>query len=72
MSWNVENLFDVGAEDGPETQAQLTAKVESLRAVIDVQRPHVLALREVGSENALARLQAVSTMAIPVPGGCRP
>ena len=65
MSWNVENLFDVGAEDGPETQAQLTAKVESLRAVIDVQRPHVLALQEVGSENALARLRAASTLAMP-------
>ena len=42
MSWNVENLFDVGAEDGPETETELKAKLESLRSVIDEQRPHVL------------------------------
>jgi len=28
MSWNVENLFDVGAEDGPDTQAELNAKID--------------------------------------------
>jgi len=53
MSWNVENLFDVGAEDGPETETELKAKLESLRSVIDEQRPHVL-----GSESALGKLQA--------------
>lgn len=37
MTWNVENLFDVGDDDGPETQAQLTAKLKSLAAVIDDQ-----------------------------------
>ena len=57
MTWNVENLFDVGAEAGPETQAQLAAKIESLRAVIDAQAPHIVALQEIGSESALARLQ---------------
>lgn len=40
MSWNIENLFDVGDDDGPETAAQLNSKIESLRAVIDAQRPH--------------------------------
>jgi hypothetical protein len=50
MTWNVENLFDVGDDDGPKTQAQFGAKIESLRAVIDAQQPHVLALQEVGSE----------------------
>lgn len=33
MTWNAENLLDVGDADGPETQAQLAAKIESLRAV---------------------------------------
>ena len=65
MTWNVENLFDVGDEDGPETQAQLKAKIESLRAVIDAQRPHVLALQEIGSESALGRLQAALTTPMP-------
>ncbi len=46
MSWNVENLFDVGDDDGPDTQAQFAAKIESLRAIIDAQKPHVLALQE--------------------------
>ena len=58
MTWNVENLFDVGDDDGPKTQTQFAAKIESLRAVIDAQRPHVLTLQEVGSESALTKLQA--------------
>jgi hypothetical protein len=57
MTWNVENLFGVGDTDGPETEAALAAKIESLRAVIDAQRPHVLALQEIGREEALQRLQ---------------
>jgi predicted extracellular nuclease len=57
MTWNVENPFDVGDEDGPETQAEFTARIESLRAVIGAQRPHVLALWEIGSESALGRLR---------------
>ena len=48
--WNVENLFEVGDEDGPDTQAELKAKIESLRSVIDLQKPHVLGLQEIGSE----------------------
>ena len=39
MTWNVENLFDVRDDDGPKTQAQFAAKIESLRAVIDAQQP---------------------------------
>ena len=31
MSWNVENLFDVGDDHGPDTQAELNAEIESLR-----------------------------------------
>jgi endonuclease/exonuclease/phosphatase family metal-dependent hydrolase len=65
MTWNVENLFDVGDEDGPETNDQLNDKIESLRAVIDDQKPHVLALQEIGSENALVRLQAALDLPMP-------
>lgn len=65
MSWNVENLFDVGQDAGPETQAQLNAKIASLSAVIDAQEPHVVALQEIGSESALARLQAALTKPLP-------
>ena len=39
MTWNVENPFDVGDEDGPDTQAQLTAKIRSLAAVVGVAPP---------------------------------
>ena len=65
MSWNVENLFDVGDEDGPDTQAELKAKIESLRSVIDEQKPHVLGLQEIGSETALGRLQAALKTPMP-------
>jgi predicted extracellular nuclease len=58
MSWNVENLFDVGDDDGPNTQAQLKAKIASLAAVVNERRPHVLGLQEIGSESALGKLQA--------------
>jgi endonuclease/exonuclease/phosphatase family metal-dependent hydrolase len=65
MTWNVENLFDVGDEDGPDTQAELKAKVESLRSVIDEQKPHVLGLQEIGSESALGKLQAALKTPMP-------
>jgi hypothetical protein len=43
----------------------LTAKIESLRAVIDAQQPHVLTLQEVGSESALGKLQAALLYKLP-------
>jgi hypothetical protein len=55
MTWNVENLFDVGDVDGPSTNSELDDKIDSLRAVIDAEAPHVLALQEIGSENALGQ-----------------
>ena len=45
MTWNVENLFDIGDEDGPETQAELNAKLDSLASLINEQEAHVLARR---------------------------
>jgi hypothetical protein len=65
MTWNVENLFGVGDADGPATEAALAAKIESLRAAIDAQRPHVLALQEIGREEALQRLQQALTVPMP-------
>jgi endonuclease/exonuclease/phosphatase family metal-dependent hydrolase len=65
MTWNVQNLFDTGNEDGPDAQDKLAAKIESLRAVIDQHNPHVVALQEVGGEQALERLQAVLTIPMP-------
>jgi hypothetical protein len=65
ITWNVENLFDVGDDDGPKTQAQFGAKIESLRAVIDAQQPHVLALQEAGSECALGKLRAAPEHKLP-------
>ena len=69
MTWNVENLFGVGDADGPATEAAFAAKIESLRAVIDAQRPHVLALQEIGREDALATAAAGSHAADAVPAG---
>ena len=44
MTWNVQNLFPVGAEDGPDTTAEFAAKLASLAAVIDVTRPSLIRL----------------------------
>lgn len=57
MTWNVQNLFEVGEDDGPDTVAEFEAKVASLVAVIDQAQPHVLALQELGPEPALIALQ---------------
>jgi len=58
MTWNVENLFVPGDGEGPESGAAYRAKLASLAAVIDEARPHVLALQEVGSSEALRGLQS--------------
>lgn len=57
MTWNVQNLFEVGAEDGPDSQADFNVKIASLVAVINDTRHHVLALQELGPEPALIALQ---------------
>jgi endonuclease/exonuclease/phosphatase family metal-dependent hydrolase len=65
MTWNLQNLFEAGAPDGPKTQAQFDAKIASLAAVINGFAPHVAALQEVGSESALAVLQAALSPKLP-------
>ncbi len=65
MTWNVQNLFNVGHDSGPDTTAELNAKITALANVIDDAEPHVLALQEVGDDRALARLQAALSHEMP-------
>jgi endonuclease/exonuclease/phosphatase family metal-dependent hydrolase len=53
MTWNLENLFEVGSASGPDTPAQYAQKLESLAAVILNLDPDVLAVQEVGSMASL-------------------
>ena len=55
MNWNVQNLFLPDHEDGPDDLVTFQYKLASLDALIDQERPHVLALQEVGSDDALAQ-----------------
>jgi endonuclease/exonuclease/phosphatase family metal-dependent hydrolase len=65
MTWNVQNLFLPSHNDGPDDQATFQRKLASLTAVIDQERPHVLALQEVGPNGALGHLQAALTHRMP-------
>ena len=56
MTWNVENLFEAGAESGPATPEEYQAKLASLAAVILELDPDVLAVQEVGSAAAFGDL----------------
>lgn len=56
MTWNVQNLFPVGHEDGPDSREEYEAKLAGLAGVIDEVEPDVLALQEVGPEPVLADL----------------
>jgi endonuclease/exonuclease/phosphatase family metal-dependent hydrolase len=53
MTWNVQNLFNVGAPSGPPTQAIFDAKIQGLAAIINAQFPDALALQEIGDTAAL-------------------
>jgi len=57
LTWNVQNLFAAGTEDGPPTQQAFDAKLASLAGVLDAQRPDVAALQELGPPEVLAQLQ---------------
>jgi len=37
MTWNVQNLFNVGAPSGPPTQTIFDAKIQGLAAIINAQ-----------------------------------
>jgi endonuclease/exonuclease/phosphatase family metal-dependent hydrolase len=54
-TWNLENLFRPGG-DGPETEAEYTAKLTSLASTIAAIAPDVLAVQEVGDPAALTDL----------------
>lgn len=57
MTFNVQNLFPARHEFGPRTQSEFNAKIQSLAAVIEEAKPHVVGLQELGSEAALTALQ---------------
>lgn len=65
MTWNVQNLFAARTEFGPLTASQHDDKVASLAALIDQTQPHVIALQELGPEEAVAPLQAALTHQMP-------
>lgn len=64
MTWNVQNLFLPGHDDGPDNLTSFQQKLASLAALIDLVQPHVLALQEIGP-NALDSLQAALTHQMP-------
>ena len=55
-TWNLENLFRPGDEDGPRDPAAYDAKLAALAEVIARIQPDVLAVQEVGNPAALADL----------------
>jgi endonuclease/exonuclease/phosphatase family metal-dependent hydrolase len=52
MTWNVENLFQPGAGDGPAGQEAFDEKLSALSQVIAQLDPDVLALQEVGDSES--------------------
>ena len=65
MTWNVQNLLGVGHDSGPDSAAQLAAKIASLAAVVDAAQPHVLAVQEVGTEPVMRQFQDALTWKLP-------
>jgi endonuclease/exonuclease/phosphatase family protein len=57
-TWNLENLFLPGTDAGPPDQATYDAKLASLAAMIAQIAPDVLAVQEVGDDQAFADLRA--------------
>lgn len=56
MTWNLENLYSAGTQFGPNTQEAYTQKLNTLGDVILELDPDVLAVQEVGSEEAFSDL----------------
>lgn len=55
-TWNVENLFTPGAGYGPSEQSVFTEKIAGLAATITDAGLDVVAVQEVGDEDAFAAL----------------
>lgn len=65
MTWNVQNLLGIDHPDGPDTLDELDAKIQALADIVDIARPHVLALQEVGDDAVVARFQQALTWRLP-------
>ena len=59
-TWNLENLFCPGEQDGASTHAAYQAKLTALSTVIIATAPDVLAVQEVGDIEALVDLAALA------------
>ena len=55
MTWNVENLFQLGEDDGPTSAAVYEDKLQGLAATINSQSPDALALQEIGVGGSTCR-----------------
>lgn len=56
LPWNVENLFQVQDEDGPDTVEQYQQKIDNLATVIQQLNSNIIALQEVGNPDTLQDL----------------
>lgn len=56
-TWNVENLFRPAASASAQVQARYRSKLALLAALVRDMGPDVLALQEIGAQDALADLQ---------------
>jgi endonuclease/exonuclease/phosphatase family metal-dependent hydrolase len=58
MTWNLENLFGLGTEFGPDTPDEFNQKIEGLARTILELDPDVVAVQEVGGSEPFGALQA--------------
>jgi len=65
MTWNVQDLLEIGRESGPWSAAQLSAKIASLGAVVDGARPRVLTVQEVGIADVMDQFRTALTWKLP-------
>lgn len=57
-TWNVQNLFLPGGDDGPRTPEDYAAKIDGLAATISAAQVDVVGVQEVGSPQAFDDLRA--------------
>lgn len=55
-TWNLENLFRPGQDDGPRSDEAYQAKLDALAETITAIEPDVLGVQEVGQPEALDEL----------------